>query len=244
MSSKPQEDRERLAQAAKMFFFHIQDISSFTNTLIELFNRNMNTQILLTAVKEDVNIKDFFEQMLKIVTEMQSVVDTMNKNMQDEPLHSKIATAVSSVVEQSTNVKELHQAAKTVFKNAHIPLIVSVLSRGNVLGILISSITLLMKFPIMNLRLSDFYRKDTKEQSDTTTSGESMSSGPPETNTTDMLKKLQEALKDENAKNPIESAANQLEEIVKTTGPVLEILQKATKSMETNFPLFKKVSDK
>ncbi|KAM9229424.1 uncharacterized protein C12orf60 homolog [Dugong dugon] len=244
MSSKSEEDKERLAQAANTFFFHIQNIASFTNTLIELFNRNMNTQILLTAVKEDGKVKDFFEQMLKIVTEMQSVVDAMNKNMQDEPLHSKFATAMSSVVEQGTSVKGLHQAAKKVFKNAHIPLIVSVLSHGNVLGILISSITLLMKFPIMNLQLSDFYRKDTKEQSDATTSGTSTSSGPPETNTTETLKKLQDALQEENAKNPLESAASQLEEIVKTMGPVLEILQKATKTLETNIPLFKKVSDK
>ncbi|XP_006866095.1 PREDICTED: uncharacterized protein C12orf60 homolog [Chrysochloris asiatica] len=257
MSSKPEENEERLAQAAKTFFFHIQDLASVTNVLVDLFNRNMNTQILLTAVKEDSNVKDFFEQMLKIVTEMQSVVDGMNKNMQNEPLYSKIAKVMSSVIEQGTNVKELHQSAKKVFKNAHVPLIVSILSRGNVLGILVSSITLLMKSPIMNLRLSDFYRKDTKEQSDATTSGKNMkeqtdattsgkntSSGPLETSTPDTLKKLQEALKDENTKNPTKSAADKLEQIIKTMGPALEILQKATKTMETNISLFKKVNDK
>ncbi|XP_075409196.1 uncharacterized protein C12orf60 homolog [Tenrec ecaudatus] len=244
MSSKPEDDKERLFQAAKTIFFHIQDLSSFTNTLIELLNHNMNTQIILTTVKEDSNIRDFFEQMLKIVAEIQSVVDAANKNVQNEPLYSKITMTLSSMFEQSTNVKELYLSAKKVFKNAHIPLIISVLSHGNVLGILASCITALMKFPIMNLQLSDLYRKDTREQSEATTSEKIMSSDPPEANMTDKLKKLQEAFKGENATNPTAFAAEQLEQIIRNLGPALEVLKKATKIMETNISLFKKVPEK
>ncbi|KAM6215748.1 uncharacterized protein C12orf60 homolog [Rhynchocyon petersi] len=244
MSSKSEEDKERLVQAAKTFFFHVQDLTSFTNKLTEMLNCHMNTQILSMVMKEDGNIKDFFEQMLKIVTEMQSVVEATKKDMHNEPLYSKIAMVLSSVFEKSTNVKELHQSAKKVFKNAHVPLIVSILSHGNVLGMLASSITFLMKLPIMNLRLSDFYRKDTKEQSDASTSEQSTSSDTPETSITDTLKKLQDALNDDNAKNPVASAADQLEQIVKSVGPALEVLKRATKTMETNISLFKKASDK
>ncbi|XP_004435560.1 PREDICTED: uncharacterized protein C12orf60 homolog [Ceratotherium simum simum] len=240
MSSESEKDKERLVQAAKTLFFHLQDLASFTNTLTELFNSSMNTQILSMAVKEDVRVKDVFEQMLKIFKEMQSAVDAKHDKMQKEPLCSKIATAMCSLVEKSTNVKELHQAAKEVFKNVPTPIIVSVLNSGNILGSLESSLSLLMEYPLMTLQLSDLYRK---EQSETTTSEKSESSGPCKTTTVDTLKKLQDALKTENAKNAIESATDQLEQIIKTTGPILEILQKAIKAMETKISVSKKADD-
>ncbi|XP_045410232.1 uncharacterized protein C12orf60 homolog [Lemur catta] len=244
MSSESEKDKERLVQAAKMFFFHIKDLTSFTNTLTTLFNHNMNTQILSMAVKENSNIKDFFEQMLRIFKEMQSVVNEKFNQMQTESLCSKFATAMCSMVEKSTNVKELQDSAKELFKNVHTPVIVSVLHNGNILGSLESSLSLLMKFPIMNLQLSDFYREDTKEQSDATTSEKTTSPGPSKTTVIDILKKLQDALKTKNANNPTESAADLLEQIVKDMGPIVEILQKAIKSIETDISMFKKVNDK
>ncbi|XP_062930687.1 uncharacterized protein C12orf60 homolog [Cynocephalus volans] len=195
-----------------MFFFHAQDLASFTNTLTELFNRNMNTQILLMAVKEDSNIKDFFEQIFKIFKEMQSAAEEMHSKMQKEPLCSKVAMAICSVVEKSTNVKELHQSAKEVLRNIHTPAVVSVLSNGNIFGSEASYLSLLMKSPIMNLQLSDFHRENTKEQSDATTSEKAMGPGPSKNAKVDILKKLQDALKTVN--NPTESAADLLEQSV------------------------------
>jgi hypothetical protein len=64
MSSESEKDKERLIQAAKMFF-HIQDLVSFINTYTELFNANVSTQIFPMAMKEDSDIKDFSELMLK-----------------------------------------------------------------------------------------------------------------------------------------------------------------------------------
>ncbi|TEA28825.1 hypothetical protein DBR06_SOUSAS4010036, partial [Sousa chinensis] len=61
MSSGSENDKERLVQAAKTFFFHMHDLASLTNALTELFNSSMNTQIFLMAVKEDGNVKDVFE---------------------------------------------------------------------------------------------------------------------------------------------------------------------------------------
>ena len=66
MSSESEKDKERLIQAAKTFFFYMQDLASFTNALTKLFNSSMSTQILLMTVKEDGNVKAVFEQMLKI----------------------------------------------------------------------------------------------------------------------------------------------------------------------------------
>ncbi|XP_054300556.1 uncharacterized protein C12orf60 homolog isoform X2 [Pongo pygmaeus] len=244
MSSESEKDKERLIQAAKMFFFHVQDLASVTNTLTELFNRSMNTQILLMAVKNNSNIKDFFEQMLKIFKEMQSVVDARHDKIQKESLCSKVAMAMCSVVQKSTNVEELHQSAKEVFKSAYTPVIISVLNSSNILGRLESSLLHLMKFPIMNLQLSDFYTEDTKEQSDVTTSERSRSPGSSKTTMIDTLKKLQDVLKTEDSRNPTKSAADLLEQIVKAMGPILEILQKAIKTMEMNISVFKKASDK
>ncbi|XP_054382852.1 uncharacterized protein C12orf60 homolog isoform X2 [Pongo abelii] len=244
MSSESEKDKERLIQAAKMFFFHVQDLASVTNTLTELFNCSMNTQILLMAVKNNSNIKDFFEQMLKIFKEMQSVVDARHDKIQKESLCSKVAMAMCSVVQKSTNVEELHQSAKEVFKSAYTPVIISVLNSSNILGSLESSLSHLMKFPIMNLQLSDFYTEDTKEQSDVTTSERSRSPGSSKTTMIDTLKKLQDVLKTEDSRNPTKSAADLLEQIVKAMGPILEILQKAIKTMEMNISVFKKASDK
>ncbi|XP_033078679.1 LOW QUALITY PROTEIN: uncharacterized protein C12orf60 homolog [Trachypithecus francoisi] len=243
MSSESEKDKERLIQAARMFFFHVQDFASVTNTLTELFNRSMNTQILLMAVKNNSNIKDFFEQMLKSF-EMQSVVDAKLDKIQKESLGSKVAMAMCSMVQKGTSVEELHQSAKEVFKSAHTPVIISALNSSNILGSLESSLSHLMKFPIMNLQLSDFYTEDTKEQSDVTTSERTRSPDSSKTTMTDTLKKLQDALKTEDSKNSIESAADLLEQIVKAMGPILEILQKAIKTMEMNISVFKKASDK
>ncbi|XP_037704124.1 uncharacterized protein C12orf60 homolog [Choloepus didactylus] len=244
MSSESQKDEERLAQAAKTFFFSVQDLTSFTNTFTELFNSSMSTNILLITARDDSNVKDFFEQMLKVVKEMKSVVDAKHAKLQKEPLYSKIATTVFSMVEKGTDLKTLHQSAKEVFKNNQEPVIISVLNGSHILGSLETSLSLLMKCPIMNLQLSDFYKKDTKEQSDATTSEESTNPGPSKNTIKDTLKKLEDALKTENAKNPIESAADQLEQIVKTMGPGLEVLQKVTQTMETNNSMSKKDSDK
>uniref|UniRef100_A0A2I2ZXY8 Chromosome 12 open reading frame 60 n=1 Tax=Gorilla gorilla gorilla TaxID=9595 RepID=A0A2I2ZXY8_GORGO len=206
MSSESEKDKERLIQAAKI----------------------MNTQILLMAVKNNSNIKDFFEQMLKIFKEMQSVMDARHDKIQKESLCSKVAMAMCSVVQKSTNVEELHQSAKEVFKSAHTPVIISVLNSSNILGSLESSLSHLMKFPIMNLQLSNFCTEDTKEQSDATTSERTRSPGSSKTTVIDTLKKL----------------ADLLEQIVEAMGPILEILQKAIKTMEMNISVFKKASDK
>ncbi|XP_024589073.1 uncharacterized protein C12orf60 homolog [Neophocaena asiaeorientalis asiaeorientalis] len=243
MSSGSEKDKERLVQAAKTFVFHMHDLVSFTNALTELFNSSMNTQISLMAVKEDGNVKDVFEQMLKTFKEMQSAVVAKQDRMQSEPLCSKIATAMCSMLEKSSSVKELQQSAKGMFKNVPTPAIASVLNNGNIPESLESSLSLLMKYPIMNLQLSDIYRKDTKEQSDDTTSEKSPSPGPSKATTIDTLKKLQDALNTENAKDTIESAADQMEQIVKTMRPILEILQKAIKTMETKVSVFKKAKD-
>ncbi|XP_006170016.1 uncharacterized protein C12orf60 homolog [Tupaia chinensis] len=244
MSSESEKDKERLVQVAKRFFFHMRDLASSTNMFTELFNRNMNTQILLMAMKDDSNIRDFFEQMLKIFKEMQSEMEAKHNAMQKEPLYSKVAAATCFMAEKITNAKELQHSAKEVLKHIHMPVIASVLNSGNILGNLESYLSLLMKFPIMNLRLSDFYREDTKERSDATTSEKTMSPGSSEPTVTDTLKKLQDALKTENAKNPIASAADQLEQVVKTMEPILEILQKTIKAMETDVSVFKKTTDK
>uniref|UniRef100_A0A2K5BUT9 Chromosome 12 open reading frame 60 n=1 Tax=Aotus nancymaae TaxID=37293 RepID=A0A2K5BUT9_AOTNA len=217
--------KERLIQDAKMFF-HVQDLASVTNTLTQLLNHNMNTQILLMAVKNNSRI---FLSKYKI---------------QKASLCSKVAMAMCSMVEKSTNVEELHQSAKEVFKSARTPVIISVLNSSNILGSLESSLLRLTKFPIMNLQLSDFYTEDTKEQSDVSTSKRSRSPGPSKTTMIDTLKKLQDALKTEDSKNPIESAADLLEQIVKAMGPILEILQKAIKAVEMNISVLKKASDK
>ncbi|XP_054941462.1 uncharacterized protein C12orf60 homolog isoform X1 [Physeter macrocephalus] len=142
MSSGSEKDKERLVQAAKTFFFHMQDLASFTNALTELFNSSMNTQIFLMAVKEDGNVKDVFEQMLKTFKEMQSAVVAKQDKMQSEALCSKIATATCSMLEKSSSVKEWQQPAKEMFKNVHTPVIASVLNNGNILESLESSLSL------------------------------------------------------------------------------------------------------
>ncbi|KAM6162636.1 uncharacterized protein C12orf60 homolog [Erethizon dorsatum] len=238
-----EKNKERLIEAAKMFFFHIQDLVSFTNKFIDLFNFNMNTQILLMSVKEDCNIKEFFEQMLKNCKEMKSVLDAKQNKMQIEPLCSKVAMAVSFVAEKCTNM-ELPHSAKGLFSTVQTPVIVSVLRSSNILGSLESLLSQLMTFPIMNLQLSDFYREDTKEQSDATTSGKTMNPDLSKTTTKDTLKKLQEVLKTENASNPGESAADHLEQIVKAMEPALHILQNAIQTVETSISKSKKVIDK
>uniref|UniRef100_A0A8C0PGT6 Uncharacterized protein n=1 Tax=Canis lupus familiaris TaxID=9615 RepID=A0A8C0PGT6_CANLF len=229
MSSESEEDKARLVQAAKTFFLHMQDLAAFTNMLIELFNSTMNTQIQSITVKEDDNAKDVFEQMFKIFKEMQSVVETKYDQMQKEPLYSKIATAVCSVVENTTNVKELQQSAKEVFKTVQTPVILSALNSSNILRILESSLSLLMKYPVMNLQLGDLYRKDTKEQSDANTSKKNTSPGPSKIGTIDILKKLQDALETEDSKNTIKSIAVQLEEVVKTIAAYLRSPPKSHK---------------
>lgn len=243
MSSESEKDKERLVQAAKMFFFHMQDLVAFTNTLIELFNSTMNTQIHSMNVKEDAKVKDVFEQIFAIFKELQSVLEAKYDQMQKEPLCSKIATAVCSMVEQNTSVKELQQSAKEMFKNVHTPVIVAALNSSNILGTLESSLSLLMTCPIMNLQLSDLYRKDTEDQSNANTLEKDKSPGPSKIGIVDILKKLQDALKAEHVKNTTESVADQLEQIVKTLRPILELLQKAINTMESKIPVPKKASD-
>ncbi|MBZ3884373.1 hypothetical protein SUZIE_177615 [Sciurus carolinensis] len=241
MSSKSEKDKERLIQASEMFFLRVQDLISFMNTFTEILNHNMNTQIPLMVVKEDNNIKDFFEQMLKNFKEMQHVVEEKFNKMQKEPMYSKVATAMCSMVDKCTN-EDLYSSAKEVFKNIQTPIIVSVMSNSNIRESLESFISLLMTFPIMNLQLRDFYRGDTKGQSDATTSEKILSPDLSKSISTDVLKKLQDALKTENANDPMESAADQLEQIVKGMEPTIQVLQNAVKTMDNDN--FKKVNDK
>ncbi|XP_023605581.1 uncharacterized protein C12orf60 homolog [Myotis lucifugus] len=243
MSSKTEKDKERLVQAAKTFFLYIQDFASFTNTLTELFNSCMNSKIITMAVKEDSYVKEVFEQMVRIFREMQSVVKAKDDNVQKHPLFSKITTVMGT--EKSTDdAKELQPSYRPKVAPGNIPFIVSLISSGNIVANLESALSLLLMHPIMSLQLSDFNRQDTKGQSDATTSEQSPSAGPSTTTTVDTVKKLQNALRMANARNTIESAAEQLEQIVKNMRPTLEILQKAIQTMEMSAYGVKKVNDK
>lgn len=98
--------------------------------------------------------------------------------MQKELLCSQIAMALCSRLEKSAKAKELQKSANEGFREVQTPLIVSVLNDSNIPESLESSLLLLMKYPIMNLQWSDLYRKDTKDQSDATTSEKSSGPGP------------------------------------------------------------------
>ncbi|XP_022350578.1 LOW QUALITY PROTEIN: uncharacterized protein C12orf60 homolog [Enhydra lutris kenyoni] len=245
MSSESEKDKERLVQAAKTFFFHMQDLVAFTNTFIESFNSTMNAQIHSLTVKEDANVKDVFEQLFTVFKEIQCVLEAkmQNDQMQKEPLCSKIATAICSMVEKRANVKELQQSAREKFKNVQTPVIVAALNSSNILGTLDSSLSLLMTCPIMKLQLSDLYQKDTEDQSEANTSEKNQSPGPSKIGTADILRKLQDVLKAEHFKNTMESVVNQLEQIGRTLAPILEILQKAVNIMESKIPVPKKTND-
>lgn len=239
MSSKSENDRERLIKASEMFFLHIQDLISLTNTFAEFLNNNMNTQITMMVVKEDSKIKDFFEQMLKNFKEMQSVVEEKYNKMQNETMYSKVATTMCSMEEKCIS------SAKEMFKHIQTPPIVSMLSSSNIIESLESFFSHLMTFPIMSLQLRDFSGGDTKGQSDAATSDKNLSPDLSKSITTDALKKLQDALKTENASNPMESAADQLEQIVKAMEPTIQVLQKSTKTLQTDIlNVLKKVIDK
>uniref|UniRef100_A0A5F9CAR7 Uncharacterized protein n=1 Tax=Oryctolagus cuniculus TaxID=9986 RepID=A0A5F9CAR7_RABIT len=168
--------------------------------------------------------------MLSVFKEVQSAVDAQYSDMQKEPICSKVAATMCCLAEKSANVKDLQQSAKDMLRNVHSPVLVSALKNSNVLGSLESSLSLLMKSPIMSLQLSDFHREDTKEQPDAAASEKTMS--PSKATAIDTLKKLQDALKTENADNPIGSAADHLEHIVKTMEPTIAVLQKSRKAME------------
>ncbi|XP_036036560.1 uncharacterized protein C12orf60 homolog [Onychomys torridus] len=221
MSSESEKGKERLIQAAKILFFHIRDLVSFINKFIELFNLTMKTQILQMDLKEDSYIKDFFEQMIKIFKEMQLMFEAKHKQMQKEPLCSKVATAVTSAVEKCANVGPQH-TAKEMLKSIQTPALASVLNSSHILGNLESALSLLIQFPIMSLRLCDFY----KEQPGTTTSEKSPATSE------DALKKLQDALRTDNAHESVEAAADELEQFVKTMEPTLQVLQKTIKTIE------------
>ncbi|XP_006773316.1 PREDICTED: uncharacterized protein C12orf60 homolog [Myotis davidii] len=242
MSSKTEKDEERLIQAAKTFFLSIQDFASFTNTLTELFNSCMNSKIITMAVKEDSYVKEVFEQMVRIFREMQSVVKAKDDNVQKQPLFSKIA-AVMGTEKSTDDAKELQSSYREKVAQVNIPFIVSLMSSGNIIANLESALSLLLMHPIMSLQLSDFYRQDTKGQSDATTSEQSPRAGPSTTTTVGTVKKLQNALRIANAKNTTESAAEQLEQIVKNMRPTLEILQRAIRTMEISAYGVKKVND-
>ncbi|KAM4839626.1 uncharacterized protein C12orf60 homolog [Urocitellus parryii] len=236
-------ENNRLIQASEMFFLHVQDLVSLTNTFTEFLNHNMNTQISLMVVKEDSTIKNFFEEMLKSFKEMQSVVEEKYNKMQKEPMYSKVATTMCSMAEKCINL-ELERSAKELFKNIQTPTIVSVLSHSNILENLESFFSHLMAFPIMSLQLSDFCKGDTKGTSDAPTSEKNLSPDRCKSISTDALKKLQDALKTENASNPMESAADQLEQIIKAMEPTIQVLQKSIKTLETDISMLKKVNDK
>ena len=221
----------------------MQDLVAFTNTLIESFNRTINTQIHSLAVKEDANVKDVFEQLFTVFKEIQSVLEAKYDQMQKEPLCSRIATAVCSMVEKNTSVKELQQSAEEMFKNVQTLIIVAALNSSNILGTLESSLSFLMTSPVMKLQLSDLYKKDAEDQSDANTSEKNKSPGPSKIGKVDILKKLQDVLKAEHFKNTIKSVVDQLEQIVKTLVPILEVLQKAVNTMESKIPVPKKTND-
>ncbi|XP_028636821.1 uncharacterized protein C12orf60 homolog [Grammomys surdaster] len=231
MSSESEKDKERLIQAAKLFFFHIRDLASFINRFVELFNITMKTQILPMNLNEESCIQDFFEQMIRHFKEMQLMVDGKHKQMQKEPLCSKVVTPVTSVVEKCANIAP-HHTAEDMLKNIQTSGAAMVLKTSHILENLETSLSLLMQFPIMGLRLSDFYREETKEQSDAITSGKSMSPECPKATTEEILKKLQDVLSTKNAHKPIEAAADELEQFVKTMEKTLQVLQKSIKTME------------
>lgn len=243
MSSESEKDKERLSQAARLFFFHIRDLVSFINKFVELFNLTMKTRVLPVDLKEDSCIKDFFEQMITNFKEMQLMVEAKHKQVQKQPFCSTVASAVTSAVEKCANVGPQH-TAREMLRNIQAPAAASVLSCSLILGSLESSLFNLMQFPIMGLRLSDFYREETKEPSGATTSEKITSPERPQATPEDALKKLQDALRTEDAHKPAEAATDVLEQFVQTMELTLQVLQKAIETMEGGISTFREVGTK
>ncbi|XP_031239548.1 uncharacterized protein C12orf60 homolog [Mastomys coucha] len=247
MSSESEQGKERLIQAARLFFFHMRDLVTFINRFVELFNLTMKTHILPVNLNEESCIKDFFEQMIKHFKEMQLMVGGKHKEMQTEPLCSKVLTAVTSAVEKCANFTP-HHTVEEMLKAIQTSDAALVLKTSHILGNLETSLSLLMQFPIMGLRLSDFYREETKEQSDATpdatTSEKSTSPECPKATAEEILRKLQDVLSPENAHMPVEAAAKELEQFVKSMELTLQVLQKSIKAMEGDVSILSQVQSK
>ncbi|XP_004611425.1 uncharacterized protein C12orf60 homolog [Sorex araneus] len=232
MSSESEKDKERLTQAAKTFFFQMQEISSLTKTFTEMFNKGMHAQINLGPEKEERFVKDVFEQILKVFKEMQSVLDHKTQSL---------SSSVSAAVDKVSSLKAIPQKAKEMLKTA--PTIAPILNTGSSIFInLESTLALLMEYPIMNLKLVDVYRKEIQEPAGATTSKKSEGSESPQTVTKDTLQTLQETLKIETAENSTASTADQLEQITKNLGTILQLLQTAIQSMESLISMYSKAN--
>ncbi|EDM01601.1 rCG30204 [Rattus norvegicus] len=243
MSSESEKGQERLIQAAKLFSCHIQDLVSFINRFIELFNLTMKTQILPMSLNEESCIKDFLEQMIENFKEMQLMADVKQKEMQKEPLCSKVVTEVTSAGGKCADLSP-HHMAEEMLKTIQTSGAALVPKTSHILGSLETSLSLLMQFPIMGLRLSDFHSEETKEQPDATTSEKSRSPECPKTTKEEALKRLQDMLCPENAHKPLETAAEELEQFIKTMDMTLQVLRKSIKTMEGNSCVLTQVQGK
>ncbi|KFV82694.1 hypothetical protein N308_05182, partial [Struthio camelus australis] len=84
-------DKERLLRASQDLYDLVYIYVSSTNTIFRLLNEHLGTNFPIISVKENFSIKENLQLLVDALKEMQAIVETKDKDVQEKISHSLYA---------------------------------------------------------------------------------------------------------------------------------------------------------
>ncbi|XP_007658174.1 uncharacterized protein LOC103166880 [Ornithorhynchus anatinus] len=239
-------DLQRLVRAGTALYDLLKQFASAVNSLVQLVNLYVGTNLLSVALSEQSSLRDFLGRVAAAVTEVRRAVEARDTDMRRSAglsLYGRLALLVSALLDRSSEAREFLELSRSAFGSVYGPLVVVLLKKVNLPDSVDLAIRQVVASPAMSIHVADLIRlpgppgEVASPPADPGAKAERQ--GRP-----GFLRELCERLVDRTCRNPAGSAADCLEEVNRVLGPPIAVLQKILKVLQTNLALLVMLSDK
>ncbi|KAM8820058.1 uncharacterized protein C12orf60 homolog [Eudromia elegans] len=248
-------DKQRLLRASQDLYDLIYIYISSTNTIFRILNEHLGTNLPIISVKENFSIKENLQLLVESLKEMQVIVETKDKDVQENISHSlyaKIAGRMSSLQDKIAIVKDLYDNYKGVLGSIMGAVIAVTLKNDKLCDAVESAVHQLLNSPALCLQVSellmdyaDIAKALPQNDAPSTTKGSSSSKGTPEkinpssqSSRSSLLTFIQLILRGhKSVKKTLNTAADYFEEAVRVLRPPCEAFHSFVKMVEAFLPL-------
>ncbi|XP_025931903.1 uncharacterized protein LOC112971068 [Apteryx rowi] len=151
-------EKERLLRASQDLYDLVCMYISSTNTIFRILNEHLGTNFPIISVKENFSVKENLQLLVNALKEMQVIVETKDKDVQEKISHSlyaKIAGPITSLQDKVATVKDLYENYKGVLESIMGALIAVTLKHGKLPDTVESAIHQLLNSPALCLQVSE-----------------------------------------------------------------------------------------
>ncbi|XP_005012204.2 uncharacterized protein C12orf60 homolog [Anas platyrhynchos] len=150
-----QSDKERIVKACENLYGLVYIYVSSTNTIFEILNHYLGTELPILAVKENFSIKENLQLLISALKDMKATMGYDENGSVSPSFYSRIAEPFNTLQENVATVKGLYNNYKGVVGSMVCAFVGVMLQRDNFPETVEAAVHQLLSSPALSLHVSE-----------------------------------------------------------------------------------------